>query len=162
MLTSATRWDKLIFICFWIFMKYEMHEKDTTVAWGYHKGVIIDIIIKTIIVHHRFIIYNSSVWWKYLFVFSVKAFRSTLPFMCSNRQSAYWFSLFPYNCRKTQAFFFFFLQIVECHHDRNTVKRLRIVSPSYTHIWDWQIAEGVRGRGGSRVSAGGRPGVNMY
>ena len=108
MLTSAIRWDKLIFMCFWIFMKYNMHEKDTTVAWGYHKGVIIDTIIKTIIVYHRFIIYNSSVWWMYLFAFSVKAFRSKLPFMCSNRQSTYWFSLFPYNFRKTQAFFFFF------------------------------------------------------
>lgn len=31
------------------------HEKDTTVAWGYHKDVIIDIIIKTIIIHNIFL-----------------------------------------------------------------------------------------------------------
>lgn len=44
------------------------HEKDTTVAWGYHKDVIIDIIIKAIIIHNSFIIYNYFEWWKHLSV----------------------------------------------------------------------------------------------
>lgn len=43
--------------------RIKSHEKDTTVAWGYHKDVIIDIIIKTIIIHNIFF-YNLQFFWR--------------------------------------------------------------------------------------------------
>lgn len=59
------------------------HEKYTTVAWGNHKDVIIDIIIKTIIIQSCFTIYNYSEWWKHLSVFSINQFMFTGP--CGKR-----------------------------------------------------------------------------
>lgn len=127
------------------------HEKDTTVAWGYHKDVIIDIIIKTIIIHNIFfIIYNSFDGWKLLSVFSVIEFIFTGPCEGHCKQIPLWLTMLPlglvlYNGRKNTAF----IQIVEYHHDWKTVKKLRIISVAYTNIWDCQIVEEVRGKSSS-------------